>query len=68
PGLQGLEVLQRLRRLPATAHTPILMITADASDTVQRTLQAAGATAILTKPIQVPAFLAYLDQYIPEPT
>ena len=68
PDLQGLEVLQRLRRLPATAHTPILMITADASDTVQRTLQAAGATAILTKPIQVPAFLAYLDQYIPEPT
>ncbi|SHN25357.1 PAS domain S-box-containing protein [Pseudomonas asturiensis] len=68
PDLQGLHVLQRLRRLPATARTPILMITADASDTVQRALQEAGATAILTKPIQVPAFLAYLDQYLPEPT
>ncbi|KPW29077.1 Sensory box histidine kinase/response regulator [Pseudomonas coronafaciens pv. atropurpurea] len=68
PDLKGLEVLQRLRRLPATAHTPVLMITADASDSTQRELKNAGATAILIKPIQVPVFLALLDQYLPEPT
>ncbi|MCF5825980.1 PAS domain-containing hybrid sensor histidine kinase/response regulator, partial [Pseudomonas syringae] len=67
PDLKGLEVLQRLRRLPATANTPVLMITADASDSTQRELKTAGATAILTKPIQVPVFLALLDHYLPEP-
>ncbi|EPN01023.1 sensory box histidine kinase/response regulator, partial [Pseudomonas syringae pv. actinidiae ICMP 18804] len=50
-----------------TANTPVLMITADASANAQRELKEAGATAILIKPIQVPVFLALLDQYLPEP-
>lgn len=68
PDIKGLEVLQRLRHLPATAHTPVLMITADTSDKAHRELKQAGATAIVIKPIQVPVFLALLDQYLPEPT
>ncbi|MCV4341472.1 ATP-binding protein [Pseudomonas capsici] len=68
PDLTGRDVLQRLRQSPSTANTPVLMITADASDKTHRELRQAGATAILTKPIQVPAFLAHLDQYLPEPS
>ncbi len=68
PDIKGLDVLQRLRGLPATAQTPVLMITADTSDKAHRELKQAGATAILIKPIQVPVFLALLDQYLPEPT
>ncbi|MBS7560391.1 CHASE3 domain-containing protein [Pseudomonas sp. RC4D1] len=67
PDLQGLEVLQRLRASAITATTPILMITADASELTQRTLREAGATAILTKPIHVPAFLAHLQACLAEP-
>lgn len=67
PDLQGLEVLQRLRASSATASTPILMITADASEPTRRALSEAGATAILTKPIPIPAFLAHLQTYLPEP-
>ncbi|MCY7260032.1 ATP-binding protein [Pseudomonas protegens] len=67
PDLQGLEVLQRLRASAITASTPILMITADASELTQRTLREAGATAILTKPIHVPAFLAHLQACLAEP-
>ena len=67
PDLTGLEVLQRLRDTPATAQTPVLMITADASDLMRRTLREAGATAILTKPMNIPAFFAHLEQYLPEP-
>jgi len=67
PDLEGLEVLQRLRRSAATASTPVLMITADASDLTHRALREAGASAILTKPIHIPAFLAHLEQYLPEP-
>ncbi|KPW84235.1 Sensory box histidine kinase/response regulator, partial [Pseudomonas congelans] len=68
PDIKGLDVLQRLRGLPATAQTPVLMITADTSDKAHRELKQAGATAIVIKPIQVPVFLALLDQYLPEPT
>ncbi|MEN5093476.1 ATP-binding protein [Pseudomonas protegens] len=67
PDLQGLEVLQRLRASAITATTPILMITADASELTQRTLREAGATAILTKPIHIPAFLAHLQACLAEP-
>lgn len=67
PDLQGLEVLQRLRASGSTASTPILMITADASEPTQRALREAGATAILTKPIHIPVFLAHLDACLAEP-
>lgn len=67
PDLDGLKVLQRLRRSAITQNTPVLMITADASDLTRQTLQEAGATAVLTKPINVPVFLAHLDKCFPEP-
>ncbi|WP_411565178.1 ATP-binding protein [Pseudomonas orientalis] len=68
PDIDGLTVLQRLRRSAITRHTPVLMITADTSDLTRQALHDAGATAILNKPINIPAFLAHLDQYFPEPT
>ncbi len=67
PDIDGLAVLQRLRRAAITRHTPVLMITADASDLTRQALHDAGATTVLNKPINVPAFLAHLDQYFPEP-
>jgi signal transduction histidine kinase len=67
PDLTGLEVLRRLRQSAATASTPVLMITADASDLTHRALHEAGATAILTKPIHIQAFLGHLERYLPEP-
>ncbi|MBC3364188.1 ATP-binding protein [Pseudomonas sp. SWRI154] len=67
PDLEGLEVLRRLRQSPATASTPVLMITADTSALAHRALQDAGATAILTKPIHIQAFLGHLERYLPEP-
>lgn len=67
PDIDGLAVLQRLRRSAITQNTPILMITADASDLTRQALHDAGATAILSKPINVPAFLAHIDQCFAEP-
>ncbi|KAA6171600.1 PAS domain S-box protein [Pseudomonas marginalis] len=67
PDIDGLNVLQRLRQCEITRSTPVLMITADASDLTRRALSDAGATAVLTKPIHIPSFLTHLDQYFPEP-
>lgn len=67
PDLDGFNVLQRLRQSSSTRATPVLMITADASDVTHLALLEAGATAVLTKPIHIPSFLAHLDQHLPEP-
>ena len=67
PDMTGIDVLKRLRADPLTATIAVLMITADASTAAKRAMQQAGATAILTKPIHVPTFLAFLDQHLPEP-
>ncbi len=66
PDIDGLNVLQRLRQSSITRTTPVLMITADASDLTRQALSEAGATAVLSKPIHIPSFLAHLDQYLPE--
>ncbi|KAB0507391.1 ATP-binding protein [Pseudomonas lini] len=67
PDLDGFNVLQRLRQSSITRAIPVLMITADASDLTHLALLEAGATAVLTKPIHIPSFLAHLDQHLPEP-
>jgi DNA-binding response OmpR family regulator len=50
PKLTGLDVARRLRELPATAATPIVLLTARASETDRAAGHEAGATAYLTKP------------------
>lgn len=67
PDIDGIAVLQQLRKSLITRATPVLMITADTSLPTQLVLRDAGATAVLSKPIHVPSFLAHLDQYFPEP-
>lgn len=64
PDLSGQEVLKRLRLNPSSSDTPVLLITADVSAGTRRDLQQAGATAVLSKPLHVPTFLAALRQHL----
>ena len=64
PDLSGQEVLKRLRLNPSSSDTPVLLITADVSASTRRDLQQAGATAVLSKPLHVPTFLAALRQHL----
>ncbi|MBU1329640.1 MAG: PAS domain S-box protein [Gammaproteobacteria bacterium] len=64
PDLSGQEVLKRLRLNTCSAATPVLLITADASAATQRDLLASGASAVLSKPLHVPTFLATLRQHL----
>jgi DNA-binding response OmpR family regulator len=54
-------VLHRLRADPATAHIPVVMLSADASAASIRRLIDAGATGYLTKPLDLLELLAVLD-------
>ena len=61
PGMGGLEAMQLLRANPATAHIPVVAVSANAiMRDIERGL-AAGFFRYLTKPIRVSEFLETLD-------
>jgi len=61
PGISGIEALKILRDDPATAHIPVVAISANAMPSdVQKGLEA-GFVSYLTKPIKVKEFMEALD-------
>ncbi len=64
PGITGFEVLSQLRTLPGLSHAPAYMCSADAMpDDIQRAYEA-GFVGYWTKPINVAAVMADIDQWI----
>lgn len=61
PDLSGEEVLRRLRATDATALTPVVVVTADASSAVRARMLALGADAVLNKPIDIGEVLSWID-------
>jgi signal transduction histidine kinase len=53
PGISGDELVRRLRREPAAARTPILLLTAKADDELRVRLLREGAQDYVTKPFSV---------------
>jgi CheY-like chemotaxis protein len=51
PDCHGTDCIRTLRQTPATAHLPILVLTASVTDADRAGAAGAGATAFLTKPI-----------------
>jgi PAS domain S-box-containing protein len=62
PDTPGEEVLRRLWADPRTRHIPVAVLSADATSNQSRRLLAAGATAYLTKPLEITRLLALLDE------
>lgn len=58
PGLNGVEVLRRLRELRSLAELPIILLTARAGPEETRTGLEAGANDYITKPFRREEFLA----------
>jgi DNA-binding response OmpR family regulator len=57
PGLSGVDVVRRLRAMPAMRPVPVIMVTARTGDAAVEEAFAAGADEYLTKPYR-PAELA----------
>ena len=66
PEVSGEEVLRWLQEDPRCRAIPVVVVTADAMPGVGRRLQAGGAAACMTKPIDVQALLELLDSLIGE--
>lgn len=52
PGMDGWEVLDRIRRDPTTERTPVVVLTAHAEEESRRRANEGGADAFVTKPFQ----------------
>jgi CheY-like chemotaxis protein len=64
PGMDGLEVCQRLRRQKDTSLVPIILLTfSTGSDSVQKGFES-GCTAYLTKPVQETELVKTLQRYL----
>jgi DNA-binding response OmpR family regulator len=58
PGMSGMELCRRLRREPLTGNTPIIMLTAKASETDKIAGLEIGADDYITKPFSVRELIA----------
>jgi DNA-binding response OmpR family regulator len=66
PRLDGLEACQQIRRDPALARTPIVMLTAAGQEADRARGREAGADEYLTKPFSPLALLALVEALVPE--
>jgi PAS domain S-box-containing protein len=67
PDLGGDLVLQRLKADPDTAAIPVVVVSADATARQIKRFRQLGADDYLTKPLDVSAFLAVLDERLGAP-
>jgi two-component system, OmpR family, phosphate regulon response regulator PhoB len=66
PRLDGLEACRQIRRDPALAGTPVVMLTAAGQDADRARGREAGADEYLTKPFSPLALLALVEALVPE--
>jgi CheY-like chemotaxis protein len=64
PGRSGGDVLLELREDPATAQTPVIMLTARAQSSDRRAMDHAGADRYLTKPFSPVGLAALVEELL----
>jgi len=62
PGLDGLEVLRRLREQPASADLPVVLLSARGTDSQVFEGWSSGASYYITKPFELDDLLDFIEQ------
>ena len=62
PGIDGIEAFRRIRAAAATAHIPIMAVTASAMPEEAKKMKDAGFDGFQTKPINVKEFMQSVAQ------
>jgi two-component system chemotaxis response regulator CheY len=65
PGMHGVEMIQKMRRLAPTRFVPMLVLTTDSEQDKRAAAKAAGATGWLVKPVDPSALLQVIKQLVP---
>ncbi|MGA9189219.1 MAG: response regulator [Methanosarcina sp.] len=66
PKMDGLEVLERIKRNPATADIPVIAVTAHAMKGSEEHFIEMGCVDYVSKPIDIHRFRALIDKYLGE--
>ena len=66
PTMDGITALGRLRADPETRDIPVIAVTASVTPGEREKVTAAGFTAYVGKPIDLDAFGALLDRFVPK--
>jgi CheY-like chemotaxis protein len=64
PGMDGLEVCRALKREPATASIPVVLLTFRATEELTLQCRAAGCRDVLKKPIAVDDLIGTVSQIL----
>lgn len=64
PLIDGWEATRRLKAAPATAHIPVVALTAHALSDDREKARLAGCDAYETKPIELPQLLETIDRLL----
>jgi len=67
PGMNGIEALGVLRENPATAHIPVIAVTASVMQQDRKMITEAGFDAYIGKPINLKEFLQAVRDMIEAP-
>jgi len=67
PGMSGIEALGVLRANPATAHIPVIAVTASVMQQDRKLITEAGFDAYIGKPINLKEFLQAVREMIEAP-
>ena len=65
PGMHGVDLISRLRRMAATRFVPMLVLTTDSEGGKRQSAKAAGATGWIVKPVEPNALIELVKQLVP---
>lgn len=65
PGMNGIELIQSIKKDSKFRFTPILMLTTESQQTRRDEAKRAGATGWLVKPVEPEQLLAIVKQLVP---
>jgi two-component system cell cycle response regulator DivK len=66
PKMDGFEVLERIKKNPATADIPVIAVTAHAMKGSEEYFMEMGCVDYVSKPIDIHRFRALINKYIGE--
>ncbi len=64
PVMDGLKMLEELKRRPQHMAIPVVIITTEGAAADQKKAMERGANAYLTKPVQIPRFLEVVQGFL----
>lgn len=65
PGMNGIELIRTIRKLPGFRFVPVLMLTTESQAEKRAEARAAGATGWLVKPVQGIELVKVLEKVVP---